>query len=417
MAMEPINIFSRRIDPRGVLAVLRALDSDVDIVGPDDDWETATITIEREDREPFTLTFRHNSEYYDGPDWSRQVLGKQGYLSRFPDGERKADVLRLIDTFRFALATEWQPDLDPDEDERLEVLFAITDHLDGVIFTPSALRDSVGRILIAADGECDPDAEFPLLPEANESSEEWHDDDYDDDEEDEPDPPTAVRVVRRALALTAVTARALAEQANPTDEGVEEYRRDILQWVEALDLGDELEPNEWQVLQRPVGQLDPQSTINSTWRLEGLAVMAWALGRFELPPYDELVDPQELFGAMCFLDVPQAQQLLAEPQLHSPEELAELQKQSLAVHWRLRDYTLRPQSMDFRDFAENCWFGPLNIRPFRLIDGDLALGEFAIDNAPDNVFSSAHSSAMERHQAVNWLTWGGEIYSETDTST
>ncbi len=112
MAMEPINIFSRRIDPGGIVTLLRSLAPAVMVTGPDDAWQEATITIGRA-----RLTFRHDPDYYDGPDWPRQVSGMQGYFSRFPESRRKPDVLRLIGTFRFALATDWEPDLEPNGDE------------------------------------------------------------------------------------------------------------------------------------------------------------------------------------------------------------------------------------------------------------------------------------------------------------
>src|SRR5690348_2077833 len=94
MAMEPINIFSYRIDPRGVASLLRSLAPAVEVVGPEDAWEEATVTIARPGQEePIRLTFRHDPDYYDGPGWSRQMLGMQGYFSRFPEGGRKPDVL------------------------------------------------------------------------------------------------------------------------------------------------------------------------------------------------------------------------------------------------------------------------------------------------------------------------------------
>jgi hypothetical protein len=59
MLMEPINIFSHRIDPRGVLSVLRSLAPDVVVTGPDDAWQEATVTIARPGRkEPIRLTVR-----------------------------------------------------------------------------------------------------------------------------------------------------------------------------------------------------------------------------------------------------------------------------------------------------------------------------------------------------------------------
>jgi hypothetical protein len=43
MAFEPINIFSHRIDPRGVAELLRAAATDVKVSGPDDDVSTGDV--------------------------------------------------------------------------------------------------------------------------------------------------------------------------------------------------------------------------------------------------------------------------------------------------------------------------------------------------------------------------------------
>jgi hypothetical protein len=420
MAMEPINIFSHRIDPRGVVSVLRSLAPAVAVTGPDDAWQEAAVTITPPGRkQPVRLIFRHDPDYYDGPDWPRQRLGMQGYFSRFPEGGRKPDILRLIDTFRFALATDWEPDLDPDGDERLEYLFAVTRHLDGVLFTPSSLRDAEGRILISGDGEFDADAVLPQMPPVAPPPGEEDDAAQDAEDFEEPEPPAPERVARRALALAAVTARALLEQDDPSEPWVAKFHHDTLAWIEAVGVGDELEPDEWKVVQRPPGNLDQRAQINTTWRLEGLAVLAWALGRFDLPVYDELVAPQALalIRSLGFPDVETARALVARPLLRPPAELEALRKQMLGLHWRLRDFTVRPQALDFQAFARDCWFGPMDLRPFRLIDGDLALGDHAIGDAPEELFGSALSAAMERHKAINWLTGGGDVYSKTDTST
>jgi hypothetical protein len=418
MAMEPINVFSRRIDPKGVLALLRSMDPSAQVVGPEDCWDKIVVSgPKRLLRRAATLTFNHDPDYYDGPGWPRQRMGMQGYFSRFPETERKPEILRLIGTFQFALATDWQPDLNTADDERLKYLYAVVRHLDGVLFSPSSLRDAAGRVLISADGDFDADAVMPKMPADGASSAEEALSTNDDEADMEPEPPTPERVARRALALTAVTARALLEQDDPSQPWVQENHRDTLAWVEAIGIGDEFEPDEWKVLQRPPGTLDERAKINATWRLEGLGVLAWALGRFELPPYDQLVNPQVLIGSFGFPKEEPARQLLAKPSLRSSEELEAFCKQMLGLHWRLRDYTLRPQAMDFREFARNCWFGTLDLTPFRLIDNDLALGDYAINDAPEDVFGSVMSAAMERHMAINWLTSGGNVYSETDTST
>ena len=43
--MEPTMIYSRRIDPRGVVALLRSLDPAVEVGGTDDDWTSATLSL------------------------------------------------------------------------------------------------------------------------------------------------------------------------------------------------------------------------------------------------------------------------------------------------------------------------------------------------------------------------------------
>lgn len=416
MSMEPINIFAHRIDPRGVVALLRSLAPGVEVTGPDDVWQEAGLWLTNSsDRQRSRLTFRHKPEYYDGPDWPRQVMGMQSYFSQFPETARKPDILRLIGTFGFALATDWEPDLNSEGDARLEILYAVTRHLDGAIFTPSSLRDAEGRILISADGTADADAVFPRMPPTSSALEQ-------EDELESPsapeqhEPPTPERVARRALALTAVTARALLEQDDPSEPWVAEFHQDTLAWVNEIGIADELEPDEWKVLQRPPGTLDQRAQIDATWRLEGLAVLAWALHRFELPEYDELVDPRALTRSLGFSDAELARDLLTAPNCRSAAEIETLRKQLLALHWRLRDFRLRPGSMDFRAFSKKCWFGSFDISPFRLMGDDLAIGDYAIVDAPEDLFDAALSAASERHLAINWLTDGG-LYSATDTST
>ena len=73
MALQPTMIYSRRLDPRGVLALLRTLDPEVQVAGSDEDWKAATLTLTQPGVSgPLTLTFSHDPESYDGDDWPRQ---------------------------------------------------------------------------------------------------------------------------------------------------------------------------------------------------------------------------------------------------------------------------------------------------------------------------------------------------------
>jgi hypothetical protein len=230
-------------------------------------------------------------------------------------------------------------------------------------------------------------------------------------------PPSAERVVRRALALVAVTGRAILEQDDANAEHVQQTYADLLAWVKDIGIDDEFEAHEREVVNRPLGQLDHRQQTNATWRLEGLVVLAWALKRFEIPPHDELVQLNPLWRSLGILDAQAARALLAKPELRSREELGTLRNRLFALHWRLRNYYASPKAMDFAEFAKTCWFGPLDITGLPLIDGDLAIKGQRIDRADPDASGAAHSTAQERHLAVNWLWEGPERYSEACVAT
>ncbi|MCI0463491.1 MAG: DUF4272 domain-containing protein [Gemmataceae bacterium] len=423
MAMEPITLFARIADPAGVARRLRELAPTVQIDGPDDSWQNAVVTFGK-GKKKRTLTFTHDPEYYSEPNWSAQMSGMRGYFSRFPDTGRKARVLTLTTSFRFSLGTLFEPDFDPEGDPRLDLVFAVAELLDGVLFTPSSLRDARGRILFSAGGEDeeDPEAVWPrVVGEVSFSDPQgaaMHEKSRPrppDEEVEGADPPTAERVARRALALTAVTARAILEQDTKNPEAAGTYQ-DLLAWVKDIGI-DEFEPDEWEVLQRPLGRLDQRGQINSTWRLEGLVVLAWALGRFDIPPHDQFVSLNPLWRSLGLLDADAAKALLASPTLRAREEIGTLRNRLFALHWRLRNYYANPGVMDFAEFARTCWFGPLDITGLPLVEGDLGLRGERIDRAPKDVFASAHSASQERHQAVNWLWEGPRVYSEASVAT
>jgi len=413
VAAEPINIFSQKQDLSGIAALLRKVVPGVRIAGPDDAWEKITIEGTKSWlRKPPTLVFKNGPEYYKGPDWPRQVAGMQDYFSRFPDVARKPDVLRLIGAFRFALATEFEPGLNlQSNDPRLKILYVVTRHLDGVLFTPSGLWDSAGRALLCADGRSDPDAVMPFMAPVAPGDNPEHRVDQ------EPTPPDAVRVAKRALCLAAVSGRGFLEVEEMPLEQAEGNRKRIMTWIGDLALETELEPTELSFLTQPVGALEQQNTVDAGWRLEAVGVLGWALGRFELPVYDQLVDAGILFPALGFLDVNKATTLLASPKLRPLADLRGLQEQYFALHWSLREFSLRKQTMDFRSFARESWFGPLDVSPARFCEDDLAIGELPIARAPEAAFRTTLSIANERHLAINWLVDGGEVYSATDTST
>jgi hypothetical protein len=385
----------------------------LEIQGSDANWERITIRVSRGFlRRAAKITFTHDPGYYGGSEGEVQRSGMQGYFSRFPLGARLQQTLATIQSIRFALGMLVDPDIDDANDPRLRYVEAVARHLDAIIFTPSSLRDAQGRVLVDAGGEFDPAAVWPKLP-ATAATDEAGDAGH----ADEIQPPSPQRVARRTLALAAVAGRALLEQEDPSDAGVEETRQRINQWVDTVGIRDELEPDEEKLLRQRLGAPTQQEAINGCWRLEGLCVLAWALGKFDVPRHDQTVEPPALLKAVHILDAPAAKGLLAEPTMRSIDELKAMADKLLATHWRLRQFRLDGKRIDdWPGKAKNAWF-PLNLADVPLVDGDLALGETGIANAPEELFGLASSIAQERHQAINWLAGDCDVYSETDTPT
>jgi hypothetical protein len=414
MAQEPITIYSSRRDPGGVRREILDRYPDAEVVGRGDQWKSITLRFKK-GRKSLALTFRHDPDYYAGPDWARQMNGMQGYFVRFPSSNRVPRVLGLIGTFRFALATEFDPDFDASGDERLAALFGVTSYLDGVLFTPSSLRDAHGRIILSVDGEHDDEVTWPEstpvvpasveLPEAGDGP--------------EPEPPTAERVARRCLALAVVGGRAVIERDHGPKADSADQHKWLTSWAKDFAILDEMEPDERKALNTKPGKLDRQVALDCMWRVEGLGVLLWALKRYELPRYDALVDLDELFAAADFLKDPtKPGRLLDKPRLRPQKELETFRQQMLGYHWRLRDFEhVKQEPMDFQAFAADCWFGSFDATPFEVIGRDLAIRGKRIDKADPEARSLAGSIALERHRAINWLCWGPETYSDADIST
>jgi hypothetical protein len=423
MPAEPITFFSHKLDPAGVARVLRGLAPNLKMVGSDEDWQRIDISESRGLlRKAATIRFNNDPSYYTGAEWERQRSGMLGYYSQLQLGPLWPRVAATINCLQFAVATIAQPEIDLESDDpRVRYVQAVARHLDAVLFTPSALRDARGRVLAGPGGKTDPAAVWPAVTGASSTAAPLNaaDDEADEDEDErELQPPTPQRVARRALSLAAVAGRALLEQEDPSDAGVEETRQRINAWVDAVGIRDELEPDEEKLLRQGLGAPEQQAAIDGCWRLEGLAVLAWALGQFELPRHDETIDPPALLRAVHVLDAAAAKGMIAGATLRPFDQLKAMADKLLAIHWRLRQFRVdggQPIE-DWPSKATNAWF-PLNLDDVPLKGGDLALGETAIANADAELFNLASSIAQERHQAINWLAGDSEIYSETDTPT
>lgn len=156
--MEPITLFSTRPDLRGIVSQLREWGLKVVLTGPEDDWLEAKVVLDEDDPPPLALVFRR-----DAAGWSEKLADLRATLGRFPDDDRKTDVMAFLDKLQSAVAIGWEPALygGMRPDPRLLLLLAVAREFHGVLFSASWLRDSEGQTLLSADGDWHADADLP----------------------------------------------------------------------------------------------------------------------------------------------------------------------------------------------------------------------------------------------------------------
>jgi hypothetical protein len=108
--------------------------------------------------------------------------------------------------------------------------------------------------------------------------------------------------------------------------------------------------------------------------------------------------------------------------LHSPRlrELGEIETWAdihLALHWRLREFSLSPGTMDFVDYVSRCQWGTLRLDNLEIQDKDLAIDSIRLDRLTVEQFRRTLSITRERHIAFNWLLGLEPIYSEVTADT
>ena len=192
--------------------------------------------------------------------------------------------------------------------------------------------------------------------------------------------PSPERVAKRAMVLSALVCRGFLEMENPAD--VEELRASLLPWIDTVGARKEIEQHELIVLTAPLGGLDAQTQINLAWAVEGLAILAWAMKRYELHADNTLADPQSITKTMIFLHE-SAKSLVDEPTLRESVELEAMKAECYTKLCRLKE------------FASN----PINA-----------------DKLDEQSFSITSSISRERMRASSWLSGEKELYSQVDIS-
>ncbi len=226
-----------------------------------------------------------------------------------------------------------------------------------------------------------------------------------------PVPASARQVAARAMVLAAVSARGDLERQHDRTAC-----HQPLAWLKGVGGAAALEAPERTFLKSTAGGAEEKVITAASWRREGLAVLAWALERFELPAYDVPVYPPDA-AHLCvgFQDPQIARELLAGGKLRPLAEIDRLAAQLTVVSWRLQQFSMMPGPMDLVAFLRK-WpsFKDTWLEGLRIIDGDLAIGAQPLARAPSEAVQFCRAGSIERQIAAYWLQGDAPAYSSVE---
>jgi hypothetical protein len=160
---------------------------------------------------------------------------------------------------------------------------------------------------------------------------------------------------------------------------------------------------------------DDPAVVDAIWRGEALGTLLWALQLLELPAYDQPFDAEQV--AAVALD---------DADLRDGEEI-ELERDSARLwHWRARTTSLQaagalelPERYATFDqlIAATAMRGyEQGVLPAPMRGDFRAYGKVYRHLAPEQ-HAEAHSIAVERHHALNWLCGAGETWDDVPLDT
>jgi hypothetical protein len=157
------------------------------------------------------------------------------------------------------------------------------------------------------------------------------------------------------------------------------------------------------------------AVVDAVWHGEALGTLLWALQLAELPPYDQPFGPEEVVEGD-----------LDEAKLRDEEEL-ELERESARLwHWRARTTELQAEGdveLPSRYASFDQLIAATAMRGYEQgllpppMRGDFRAFGKVYRHLTHEQHAEAHSIAVERHHALNWLCGEGETWDDVPLDT
>jgi hypothetical protein len=187
------------------------------------------------------------------------------------------------------------------------------------------------------------------------------------------------------------------------DPDAQEMAGKILPLARQTGIYESYEPAELRLLHAPWGSLPRRERLALSWAVEGVAVLAWALGKAPLPPFDTRCEGAPV-GSALGLFQHESPETIRAATLRDPAEIEMRALTYEALSWRLARFLDTRQRIDFASRLPNYSSPHLISCGFILLDD----GDLAVDGAPLVEISEERlceicTIVRQRHKAFRWL--------------
>ncbi len=420
------SLYSLSIDPAAVVAAVRESDAVTQVVGDENEWRQIIITpADDADKKPCKLTLTLKIRDIDQLFFRKIVPELLTRASQIPAANqyRQHHLESLIPHFSACVEMVAEPAFSAHA-SFLDAMTRIARLIEGIFIIPAGFLDSESREILMSDGSSNPHARLPTVPDyptvviqTDSIVAPIESPAHAFEEAFEPtfEPPNARRVAERMYAMLAVAYRGVLD-VNRTRPNRDAYLARLGDWFWSLEIGHELEDHERHILDQPLGGIDEDDAYEISQQLEAVSVLAWALGLIELPAHDQFVHAKRL-GDVLGLFREDTRFVIDSADLRNELDLRAQGDRIMAAHWRLREYELNPNPVDFASMCRDSWFGPIDLSDLPTADKDLALAGLPITQADRNLRERVLIATEHRHRAINWICGHHPVFSQVDIST
>lgn len=226
-------------------------------------------------------------------------------------------------------------------------------------------------------------------------------------------------VAARLIALATVVRRCALE-LDPTGDA-EGDRFDLAAWLREERVTPVLTPDELRIVETRVGALDRDVAEDGSWRIESVAVLAWAAGLTDQLPTYELPSPPAEILALIPEPWDKVEPFRGELDLRSEDEVAAARDQAELWQWRGQILTAEDgQSLaatpEMRQIIREVAADSARAGLFeRSIGNDFPVAGRPYRNLTEDERALLTDLASERLRALNWLCGFGASWDDAPT--